>query len=143
MYDVAMLVFAAVAAIGAVLAVLPLLGFDLRIHGRQSVLLEQSKVRPKRGIWFVLLLAVVSLGLSAASFYYFFHPRVIVKIIEKSVDRIVENNVPSIKPCPAKSKVTVHSTSGSSFGPAGSSQAPITQTCVGANCAASVGQQGV
>jgi hypothetical protein len=92
MYDVAMLLFAAIAAIGAVIAVLPLFGFDLRIIGRPKKLTEVVLTRPMRKAWVALVVALLSVGLSAGAFYYFFRPRLVQKIVEKPIDRTV--------PCP-------------------------------------------
>jgi undecaprenyl pyrophosphate phosphatase UppP len=62
MYDIAMLVFAAIAAIGAVIAVLPLFGVDLRIIGRPKMPIDQSASRPTRKAWVALIVAIVSAG---------------------------------------------------------------------------------
>jgi hypothetical protein len=92
-FDIAMLVFAALAAMAGVVAILPLFGFDLRIIGRPAVPLDQTTPRTTKRAWLALVLVLVSLGLSTGAFYYFFHPR----IIEKP-ERVVEKSVPT--PCP-------------------------------------------
>ncbi|MFZ0774408.1 MAG: hypothetical protein WCA49_21755 [Candidatus Sulfotelmatobacter sp.] len=93
MYDVAMLVFAAIAAIFAVLAVLPSLGFDLRIRGRQNMPPAQTESRPMRKAWLALGLALLSLGLSAAAFYYFFRPRIVEKVVATRTPSGTTDNV--------------------------------------------------
>jgi hypothetical protein len=101
MFDVAMLVFAAIAAIAGIIAVLPLFGFDLRLRGREPLPLEA--VRPKPGIkaWLALVLVLLSLGLSAGAFYYFLRPRTVEKIVEKQVPQLCpEQKEPRIKPIP-------------------------------------------
>jgi hypothetical protein len=99
MYDIAILVFAAASAIFGLVAVLPLFGFDLRIIGRPKVPLEQieSPPRPTRKAWAALLIAIMSMGLSAGALYYFFHPKIVEKTIEKAV----------ASPCPEQKEPAV------------------------------------
>jgi hypothetical protein len=85
MYDVEILVLTAIAAAGAVITALPPLGFDIRIRGRQAVPLAPVESRRTRKAWLALVLAVLSLGLSAGAFYYFFHPRIVQKIVDGPV----------------------------------------------------------
>ncbi len=101
MYDVAMLVFTAVAALGAVLTVLPLLGVDIRIWGRPSVTPFTVIDRPKK-IWLALGLAVASVLLSGFATYHFFRPRIVDRVVEKIVEKPVDVPVPV--PCPEKTK---------------------------------------
>jgi hypothetical protein len=105
MYDIAMLLFAAIAAIGAVIAVLPLFGLDLRIIGRQRQPVEQlaSAPRPTRKAWIALLIAIVSVGLSTGSFYYFTKPRIIEKTVETPIEKLTpcpEPKTPEATPLP-------------------------------------------
>jgi len=95
-----------------------------------------------RQAWTAIVVALISLGISAGAFYYFFRPRVVEKIVDKPVDRIVEKIVPA--PCPvqqpgnAKSSKPLSptvSTSGGNSPAVGS----VTQ---GAGSAFSIGQQG-
>jgi hypothetical protein len=98
MYDIAILVFAAVAAIAAVVAALPPLGFDLRIIGRPKMPLEGIPYFRARQAWIAIVIAIISLAVSSGAFYYFFHPRTVEKIVEKPVEKIVEKMVP--QECP-------------------------------------------
>jgi hypothetical protein len=105
MYDFAILAFAAIAAIASVLTVLPLLGFDIRIRGRQTVPPAPTESRRTRKAWFALALALVSLALSAGAFYYFLRPRVVERTVEKPVEKLVpapcpEPQAPGVKPTP-------------------------------------------
>jgi hypothetical protein len=102
MYDVAILAFTAIAAVAAVLTVLPLLGFDIRIRGRQTVPLAPTESRTRRA-WLAFALALLSLGLSAGAFYYFFRPRVVEKIVEKTGEKPApcpEQKEPAATPIP-------------------------------------------
>jgi hypothetical protein len=102
MYNIAILVLAVASAIAAVVAVLPSLGFDLRIIGRPKIPLEGIPSFRARQAWIALAIAIVSLVVSVGAFYYFFHPR--------NVDRIVEKMVPS--PCPEQKSPEVTSIPG-------------------------------
>jgi hypothetical protein len=104
MYDIAILVFAAIAAIAAVVAALPPLGFDLRIIGRPKMPLEGIPYFRARQAWIAIGIAVISLAVSMGAFYYFFRPRIVEKIVEKPVEKIVEKVVP--KECPQASNTT-------------------------------------
>jgi hypothetical protein len=104
-FDIAMLVFAAIAAVSGVIAVLPLFGIDLRIIGRPKVPLDQGALRGTKRAWLALVLVLVSLGLSAGAFYYFFHPRVVEKTVEKTVEKpetipCAEQKTPVVTPIP-------------------------------------------
>lgn len=94
--EIAMLVLAAIGVLAAIIAALPPLGVDVRIFGRPHMPLEGVPYFRARQAWIAMVVALISLSISAGAFYYFFHPRVRVeeKIIEKPVDRIIE------KPCP-------------------------------------------
>src|SRR6266849_5167581 len=83
MRDIAILVFAAIGAITAIIKVLPEFGVDLRTIGRRKVPLDQIKTRPRARAWVVLVVALISLGLSLGAFYYFFRPRTVEKNVEK------------------------------------------------------------
>lgn len=85
-FDIAMLVFAAVAAVAGVIAVLPLFGINLRIFGRPRVPVDQGQLHSGKRAWLALVLVIVSLGLSAGAFYYFFHPLIVERVVEKSVN---------------------------------------------------------
>ena len=94
MYDFAILAFAVIAAVAAVLGVLPLLGYDIRIRGRHGMPLAPTESKRTKKAWLALAVALFSLGLSAGAFYYFFRPHITTKIVE----RLVEKQVPV--PCP-------------------------------------------
>ena len=101
-FDIAMLVFAAVAAVAGVVTVLPLFGFDLRIIGRPKVPLDQGSLRVTKRAWLALVLVIVSLGLSTGAFYYFFHPRIVEKPVEKTVESpCPEQKTPAVTPVPS------------------------------------------
>jgi hypothetical protein len=140
MYDIAMLVFAAVAAIGAVIAALPPLGFDVRIFGRPNMPLEGIPYFRARQAWIAIIVALISLGISAGAFYYFFRPRVVEKIVEKPVEKIVERQVP--QDC---SKLSVPQVKNGNLkkGTIPVALQPEQKLdCGGGNCAQSSGQQG-
>jgi hypothetical protein len=105
MYAIVILVPAAVSAIAAVTAVLPSLGFDLRIIGRPNMPLEGMPAFRARQAWIALGIAVISLGVSAGAFYYFFRPRIVEKPVEKIIEKAVptacpEQKAPEAKPIP-------------------------------------------
>lgn len=101
-FDIAMLVLAAIAAVTGALTVLPLLGIDIRIFGRTKVPSAQGKPRIAKRVWLALTLAIVSLGLSAGAFYYFFRPRTFYKTVteEKRVPEPCPQAAPEVKPIP-------------------------------------------
>jgi hypothetical protein len=96
--EIAMLILAAIAAVAGVITALPPLGVDIGIFGRPHMPLEGIPHFRARQARIAIVVALISLGISAGAFYYFFRPRVVEKIIEKPVDRIVEKSVPA--PCP-------------------------------------------
>jgi len=142
MYDVAILVFAGLSALAAVIAALPALGFDLRILGRPKMPLEGIPYFRGRQARIAMFIALTSLSISLGAFYYFFRPRIVEKIVDKPVDRIVEKVVE--KDCPKFTIPTVNKPKRSSTtAPAPSVPLPtLAQECQGGNCAMSSGQQG-
>ena len=82
-------------------------------------------------------MALLSLGLSAGAFYYFFRPRIVEKIAEKPVDRIVEKVVPAQCPAPMPpATVKAHTL------PSPDNSRTVEHVTQGAGSAFSVGQQG-
>lgn len=107
MYDAIMLACAVIGAIAAILMLLPLLfGVDLRIRRRSDMSTEiaSPERRREKRLWAAVVLAVLSVLLSAASFYRLQRPRIVEKIVEKPVDRIVEKLVPQECPQPKIAK---------------------------------------
>jgi hypothetical protein len=100
MFDITMLVCAVLGVLITAVGLLPQLGVDIRIWGRSAT------VKPLRVPWLSILILIVSTSLSAAAFYYFFRPRILEKIVEKPVDRIVEKSV--LVPCPKSTQSVTH-----------------------------------
>jgi hypothetical protein len=100
--EIAMLVLTAVGVAAAIIAALPPLGVDIRIFGRPNMPLEGIPYLRAQQAWIAIVVALISLAVSAGAFYYFFRPRV----VEKPVDRILEKIVPAQCPAepPAKAK---------------------------------------
>lgn len=127
----------------AIIAALPPLGIDVRFFGRPNVPLEGIPYFRARQAQRAIVVALISLGVSVGAFYYFFRPRVVEKIVEKPVEKLVlapcpEPQVPSAKPIVGnKSPKTSKDANISS-----PTQAPQTQFCEGGNCAQSSGQTG-
>lgn len=145
MYDATILVCAVVGTIAAVITVLPLFGLDLRLRGRSDKSNEISaypKNRREKRLWIAVALALVSVGLSCASFYRFERPRILErtteKIVEKPVDRIVEKVVQA--ECPkSRTKVkpkspSVSETTREPNTPFASSPPPPSQNCPNGIC---------
>jgi hypothetical protein len=104
--DKTILVCTVITTVFGAVSLLPLFGIDLRIRGRSEMSAEVlSRSWHKRGarIWTSFGLCVLSATLSGGAFYYFFHPRIVVQVLEKPVDRIIEKTVPTecpvIKAC--------------------------------------------
>lgn len=96
--EVTMLVCTLVMTATSLVAVLPLLGVDLRIRGRSAQSAEVSGFPPGRKrlarVWIALALCILSACMSAFAAYYFFRPRIVEKVIEKPVEKIIEKLVP-------------------------------------------------
>jgi hypothetical protein len=137
--EIAMLVLTAIGVAAAIIAALPPLGIDVRLFGRPNMPLEGIPYFRARQAWIAIAVALISLGISVAAFYYFFHPRVVEKIVEKPVEKIVEK--PVSQPCPKPDSPPKPSKK-TSDKKAQEEKPPIQQDCGGGNCAASVGQQG-
>jgi len=117
--------------------------FDLRIIGRPKVPLDTERPRITKRAWLALALVLVSLGLSAGAFYYFFRPRIMEKIVEKPIERIVEKEKLVPSECPKlSSREPSKSGQKKQSPPAASGQSPITLDCGGGNCAQTSGQTG-
>ncbi len=101
--EIAMLVLAAIGVAAAIIAALPPLGVDIRIFGRPNMPLEGIPHFRARQAWIAIVVALISLGISMGAFYYFFRPRVVEKIVEKPVDKLVPQE------CPKCSTTTVSS----------------------------------
>ncbi len=69
MYDAAVLVCAAIAAIGTIIMVLPVFGFDLRIKGRSAMTEINVAKGPTKKAGIALALAILSLCLTGYSAY--------------------------------------------------------------------------
>jgi hypothetical protein len=123
----------------SVVAVLPLLGFDIRIHGRSGVDAELSIPNPRKKPWIALALVTVSACFSAGALYYFFRPRIHETVVERPVEKLIEKQapIPCPKRAPEQSKRSAPKTQAEQ-----EPQPPIEQECGGGNCAASLGQQG-
>ncbi len=91
------LVCTLVGTVAAVISLLPLFGFDIRIFGRSDnraeALLKTGDRREKR-LWLALAIVVLSFGMSAGALYYFVRPRTIDKVVEK------DKAVAAQQPCP-------------------------------------------
>jgi hypothetical protein len=99
MYDTTILISALVAVGLAFVAILPSLGFDIRIKGRQPSS-HQPANQPRRDkrVWIALSIAIIAGCLSIYGLYEARHPKIVEKIVEKPVDRIVVQQCPQV-PC--------------------------------------------
>jgi hypothetical protein len=114
-----MLILTVLGALFSGVAVLPLIGVDIRIFGRSAMPAEVSAsslpVKKGKRVWLALGFTSLSLFLSAFAAYHFFRPRIVEKIVEKPVDRIVEKIVPG--ECPKETKPTVSPKTSKSLAP--------------------------
>jgi hypothetical protein len=97
-YDITILACAVVGTGAALITILPLLGVDIRLFGRSDKFAEiatSPKGRREKRLWIAVALAVVSVALSGTSFYRFQRPRIVEKIVEKPLDRVVEKVIPA------------------------------------------------
>jgi hypothetical protein len=104
--EVAMLVLTAIGVAAAIIAALPPLGIDVRIFGRPNMLLEGIPYFRARQAWTAITIAIISLTVSAGAFYYFFHPRIVEKIVEKPVEKIIPQNCPTDKHQPPAAPIS-------------------------------------
>jgi hypothetical protein len=95
MYDAVLLICAVVGTVASILALLPVFGFDLRIRHRSDPSASvPPKTRREKRLWVAVALAALSVALSGASFYRLERPRIVEKIVEKPVDRVIEKDCP-------------------------------------------------
>jgi hypothetical protein len=121
------------------------------------VILDYFGIKPTAVAWgsimalnqkwkLIIMLGLVGLTLWFAGygFYRSLRPKIIERIVEKPVDRVVEKERIVQAECPkTEADGTAKSKAKKDASPATpSQQPPITQDCGGGNCAASVGQQG-
>lgn len=126
------------------------------ISGSLAAVLDYFGIKPKPSMgaasmpsrkWkLVIMLGLValSLGLTGYAFYRSLRPKIVEKIIEKPVDRIVEKEkiVPAECPKPPTAEKAKKAKKDNAP-PAGTpQQPPMTQDCGGGNCAQSSGQTG-
>src|SRR5216684_365299 len=106
--EIAILICALVTTVAAVVALAPVFGLDLRIWGRSTLPAEVSAIpadrKKPKGVRLALSLSILSVCMSAFAAYHFFNPRILEKIIEKPIDRVVEKQVPV--PCPKPKQST-------------------------------------
>lgn len=98
--EITILVCTLIATVAAVIALLPLFGFDLKVWGRGTERYTPPNNRKPKWRWVALGSAILSVGLSSFAAYRFSRPRIVEKTVERAVERIVEK--PVAAPCPAK-----------------------------------------
>jgi hypothetical protein len=94
--EVTILVCTVISTVMGAVSLLPLFGFDLRIRGRSEMsadVLARSWHKKGARIWTSLGLCLLGTILSAGAIYYFSRPRIVEKITEKPVDRVIEKTV--------------------------------------------------
>jgi hypothetical protein len=120
--EIAMLVLTVLGVVAAIIAALPPLGFDVRLFGRPNMPLEGIPYFRARQAWVAIVVAVISLGVSAGAFYYFFRPRIIEHTVEKTVEKLVPIPCPEQKATPVSGAKPIKKNSNADANPAKDSQ---------------------